>query len=211
VLPLGALRAERARSVSFDASWTRGPVEVVATLFGSEVRNPLERRLSRDRVEIANARGPVRTWGTELLFRYRREGFLVLATQEHTISRESDPEVRARRDVPLTPTNSGSLNVIWEGESWGRFGIESYYIGRQALDDNPYRSVGRSYVLVGALFERRLGPFRLFVNAEDLGNVRQTRYERLVRPERARDGRWTVDAWAPLAGRVFNGGIRYIF
>jgi outer membrane receptor for ferrienterochelin and colicins len=26
-----------------------------------------------------------------------------------------------------------------------------------------------------------------------------------------RDGRWTVDAWAPLEGRVINGGLRVSF
>ena len=25
------------------------------------------------------------------------------------------------------------------------------------------------------------------------------------------DGRWTVSAWAPLDGRVFNGGVRLAF
>jgi len=25
------------------------------------------------------------------------------------------------------------------------------------------------------------------------------------------DGRWTVDAWAPLDGRVINGGVRFVF
>ena len=28
---------------------------------------------------------------------------------------------------------------------------------------------------------------------------------------RAPDGRWTVDAWAPLEGRVVNGGVRVRF
>jgi iron complex outermembrane receptor protein len=41
--------------------------------------------------------------------------------------------------------------------------------------------------------------------------VRQTAYDSLVRPSQAVDGRWTVDAWAPLDGRTFNGGIRVIF
>jgi len=53
--------------------------------------------------------------------------------------------------------------------------------------------------------------FRLFINAENLANVRQTRWEPLVLPTRGVDGRWTVDAWAPLDGRVFNGGIRLRF
>lgn len=43
------------------------------------------------------------------------------------------------------------------------------------------------------------------------GDVRQTREHPLVRPARAPDGRWTVDAWAPLEGRTFNGGVRVRF
>jgi outer membrane receptor for ferrienterochelin and colicins len=49
------------------------------------------------------------------------------------------------------------------------------------------------------------------LNAENLGGVRQTQWDPLVRPSRAVDGRWTVDAWAPLDGRVINGGIRLGF
>ena len=30
-------------------------------------------------------------------------------------------------------------------------------------------------------------------------------------PAARRDGRWTVDAWAPLDGRVINGGLRVAF
>jgi len=66
-------------------------------------------------------------------------------------------------------------------------------------------------VSVGFLAERRIGPIRLFLNAENLANVRQTRSDSLLRPDRGVDGRWTVDAWAPLDGRVFNGGIRFQF
>ena len=32
-----------------------------------------------------------------------------------------------------------------------------------------------------------------------------------VLPNRAPDGRWTVDAWAPTEGLVLNGGIRLKF
>jgi len=52
---------------------------------------------------------------------------------------------------------------------------------------------------------------QLFVNAENLFDVRQTRDEPLLLPARRPDGRWTVDAWAPLDGRVVNGGIRVVF
>ena len=46
----------------------------------------------------------------------------------------------------------------------------------------------------------------MFVNADNLTDVRQTDWDPIARPARDVDGRWTVDAWAPLAGRVFNAG-----
>ena len=93
----------------------------------------------------------------------------------------------------------------------GRVGLEAYYTGRQRLEDNPYRDTSAPYVIVGVLVERRVGAFRLFVNGENLTNVRQSRWDPLLRPDRAADGRWTVDGWAPVDGRVINGGIRVQF
>jgi iron complex outermembrane receptor protein len=51
----------------------------------------------------------------------------------------------------------------------------------------------------------------LFINGENLTDIRQTRWESLLRPARGLDGRWTVDAWAPLDGRNINGGMRLTF
>jgi iron complex outermembrane receptor protein len=161
---------------------------------------------------VVNAALPVKTWGTELLLRYRRGGLMLLATHSFTSSSEEDPALPgARRDVPLTPGHLASFNAVWEDEERGRIGIEAYYIGRQAVDESPYRTTGAAYVLVGALAEKRLGRARVFLNLENVGNVRQTRYEPLLLPARAADGRWTVDAWAPLDGFVANGGVRVVF
>jgi outer membrane receptor for ferrienterochelin and colicins len=48
-----------------------------------------------------------------------------------------------------------------------------------------------------------------FINGENLADFRQTRYDPLVRPAQNFDGRWTVDAWSPLEGRVINAGVRF--
>ena len=56
-----------------------------------------------------------------------------------------------------------------------------------------------------------LGRYRLFLNLENLLGVRQTKEDPLLRLQRAADGRWTVDAWAPLEGFVANAGIRVRF
>ena len=116
-----------------------------------------------------------------------------------------------RREVPLTPRHYAALDAMLEKEAVGRAGFEMYYVGHQALEENPYRDESPGQWLVGALLEKRIGGLRVFLNAENLAGLRQTSMDPLVRPSRHRDGRWTVDAWGPLDGRVVNGGIRVLF
>jgi iron complex outermembrane receptor protein len=218
--PLVGLRAEQATSFNADLTWSRGPFEVTGTVFGSRVAHAVQlftrpadavTPVTPWTVALVNADDPTHTWGTEALARYRKGAFVVMATHAWTRSTELDVDVSARREVPLTPRHALSLNAMLEGPEWGRAGIEAYYVGQQDLEDDPYRARSRSYVLIGALFERRVGRVRLFVNAENLLDVRQTKDAPLIRPTRLPDGRWTVGAWAPLDGRVVNGGVRFGF
>jgi iron complex outermembrane receptor protein len=50
----------------------------------------------------------------------------------------------------------------------------------------------------------------VFMNAENLLNVRLGDYQPLVRSEPGSGGRWTVDAWAPLEGSMINMGLRLV-
>jgi outer membrane receptor for ferrienterochelin and colicins len=113
--------------------------------------------------------------------------------------------------VPLTPRHSAGLVGMWEKEDVGRVGVEWYATGSQRLEENEYRHVSEPYMVLGVLAERQFGKFRLFVNGENLTGVRQTTWDPLLRTSRAADGRWTVDAWAPLEGRNVNGGLRVRF
>jgi iron complex outermembrane receptor protein len=210
--PLAGLQAERARGASFDVAFRGGGFDLSGTLFGSLIRHPTQLlTVGPDAVALVNAPEPTRTWGTELIARYLKNGFTLMLTHAWTRSTELDLGAGARREVALTPRHAASFNVIWEGERWGRVGIEAYYTGRQQLEDDPYRGSGRPYLLLGALGSRRFGKVRVFVNAENVFDVRQTRDEPLLLPARRSDGRWTVDSWAPLDGRVVNGGIRVVF
>jgi iron complex outermembrane receptor protein len=212
VLPLRGLRAERARGTSVDVTRVLGPLEVTGTVFASLVDDSVQQQVAdASHVRLINVGGPTRTIGTEVLLRYRAGEFIAWVTHGWTRSTEIDPDAGGRRDVPLTPRQTASFTVMREFEGRGRLGFEGYYTGPQALDDNPYRSTGRSYVLLGLLAERKFGRVGLFLNSENLLDVRQTREDPLVLPARRADGRWTVDAWAPLEGRVINGGIRIEF
>jgi len=202
------LRAEEGRSASLDVSRTDGPLSYTLTFFGSRVLHPIDVDRSQGLV-LTNESEPATNTGVEVLGTLRREPYTVTGTYTYVKARESDGAIR--NDVPLTPRHSAGLVGMWERENLGRVGVELYYTGVQRLDQNPFREASRPYAIVGFLAERQFSRFRLFVNGENLTDVRQTRWDPLVRPTRALDGRWTVDAWAPLDGRNINGGLRVRF
>jgi outer membrane receptor for ferrienterochelin and colicins len=202
------LEAERGVSASFDITRTDGPFSYTATLFGSRIADPLHVDRS-PAYTLRNLVDPTTNAGMELLGTFRRAPLAVTATYTFVHARET--VAGFAQDVPQTPRHSAGLVGMWEVEDVGRVGVEWYYTGRQALEENPYRSASEPYVIVGVLAERQFGRVRLFINGENLSGVRQTRWDPLLRPARAADGRWAVDAWAPLEGRNVNGGIRAAF
>lgn len=199
------LKAERGRSASLDLTRSVGVGTYTVTLFASRVSDPIA--VDRDgRYVLVNRETPLTNTGVELLATLRHGPFVATSTYTYVRSREEADE--GRQDAALTPRHSAGLVGMWEPEGVGRVGLEVYYTGRQRLEVNPYRRESQPYVIVGLLAERRIGRFRVFFNAENLTDVRQTRWDSLLRPAQGADGRWTVDAWAPLDGRVFNGGVR---
>jgi iron complex outermembrane receptor protein len=214
--PLSGLRAETAQGASLDIGYARGALEANFTLFGSNLANTARLEVvdpspENGRVRLVNVGGPTRIRGAEMLLRYRREAVSVTGSYVYVDASEPDPDGPGRRAVPLTPRHTAGVVAMWERHGVGRLGIEAYYTGKQALEDNPFRAESRPYVELGVLGEIVLGKVRLFVNAENLLGVRQTKYDPLVRPMRLPDGRWTVDAWAPTEGFTVNGGVRLSF
>jgi outer membrane receptor for ferrienterochelin and colicins len=202
------VEAERGLSASFDVSRTDGPFSYTATLFASRISDPLHVARSPSYV-LSTLPDPTENVGVELLGTLRKEPFSVTATYTWVRARETVDAIE--QDVPLTPRHSAGIVGMWEAEDVGRVGIEWYYTGRQSLEENPYRTVSEPYMIWGLLAEKQFGWVRLFVNGENLTAVRQTRWDPLLRTSRAPDGRWTVDAWAPLEGRNINGGLRVRF
>lgn len=214
ILPLQNVRLETVHAASVDAGRSFGPLALNVSLFASSIYHPqrLEAAATPDRVEFVSAAGPTRTAGGELLATYNAGRLTVTGGYVFTYSSEVDPPGNVRAEADRVPRHTGTLTGAWE-DAWGKIGLEAFYTGRQSLSDptdvNPYRKVGSPYVLFGALVEWNLTErFSLFLNAENLTDVRQTRFDPLLRPERAVDGRWTVDAWAPLDGRLINGGLK---
>lgn len=149
--------------------------------------------------------------------------FRLTATYTYLRSTRCDPDAAApgaggscaRHEVPLTPKHSAGMVASIEQHGSFRVGMELYYTGRQALEHNPFRTHSRRYLIAGLLGERAIqtpaGVARVFLNLENLTNVRQTRFDPLRLPSRGPGGRWTTDAWTELHGFMANAGVRWEF
>ncbi len=206
--PEGWIR-ERARSAMIDLGRTFGSLEVNASAFASTILDPIQTVRNGDgTLTILNAtEGSVDTWGTEIFAAWRFGPWRLIGSHAFLKSTEPDPQAGGRREVPFTPRNSVGVVGAYEEDGWGRIGIEAYYIGEQSLDDDPYRSQSDAHFILGVLIDKRFGPVRLFLNAENILDTRQTRFDPLLRPSQTPDGRWITDVWAPLDGRSFNAGV----
>ncbi len=201
------LVAERGRSVAIDVGYDTGDLATTVTFFRSWIDNPVV--VDREqRYALRNLDGTSENRGVELLVTMRRAPFALTGSYAYVDAR--DIERGVARDVPLTPRHSAGIVAMAEGEP-GRVGVEVYYTGRQSLEADPYRVRSEPYVILGILAEKRLGSWSVFINGENLTDVRQSSDGPVLLPARGLDGRWTVDAWAPLEGRVVNGGIRVRF
>jgi iron complex outermembrane receptor protein len=208
VLPLENVHAERALTAALDAKWSAHAWDVNASVFASEIRDPLTALpAAADKFEVINGPGPRRAPGAEALIGYVAGPLHVIASWTWlNATEELTPGVR--QDAPLVPRQSAEIGAILESEKRGRVGLEIGYTGRQAIEYDPYRSVSPGFVELNALGELLFGDIGIFLNAVNLTNVRQTNYDPLLRSSLGPGGNPITDVWAPLAGRTFNLGVR---
>lgn len=208
VLPLTGVHAERALTASLDAKWSAHGWDVNASIFTSEIRDPLTALPAPgEKLEIINGPGPQRAPGAEALIGYVAGPLHAIASWTYlNATQEITPGVR--QDTPLVPRQAAEIGAILESERRGRIGLELGYTGRQAIEYDPYRNVSPGFVELNALGELRFGDVGVFINAINLTNVRQTNYDPLLRPSLGPGGNPITEVWAPLAGRTFNLGIR---
>jgi iron complex outermembrane receptor protein/outer membrane receptor for ferrienterochelin and colicins len=216
--PLSGLTEETARTASFDTTYKRGRIEANATLFASDVDGATRLQPfaslpggAPDRVRLVNTVGTTELRGTELLLRYLIGDFKLTGSYLFIDSTEPGDLGIGRQEVALTPQHTAGMVAMGERHGEFRLGVEMYYTGEQRVEDSPFRTVSDGYLDVGILGEITRGPASWFINAENILNVRQTREESLLRPQRAPDGQWTTDIWSRNDGFIVNGGVRLRF
>jgi outer membrane receptor protein involved in Fe transport len=108
-----------------------------------------------------------------------------------------------KRDNPLTARHRLNNVLMYEIEDKWKVGLEAYYYSRQPLSDG---TTGKSYWLCGFMAEKLWERFSIFVNFENMLDIRQTRFDSIY------SGTVTHpvfrDIYAPLDGFVVNGGLK---
>ncbi len=216
--PLENLDEERASTASIDLSYVLGSVEASMTLFTSHIDNVTELEVINDidstwgkQVRIINAIGESEISGAELLLRYRWQDIKFTGSYLYTDATKENDTGIGRVPLTLTPQHSAGLVIMWEEHGSHLLGFEAYYTGTQHLENNPYRKQSKPYWHLGLLGQITLGKVSLFINAENLLNIRQTKEYPLTLPEQAPSGRWTTDIWSRNDGFTVNAGLRYQF
>jgi len=107
------------------------------------------------------------------------------------------------RRLTLLPRQRVNSSLVFEKHESYKFGAEFYFAGRQTLED---RSLTRSTAEVGLFGEKTFGKVSLFINGENLTDVRQGRYGLVVIPPHTNPT--FAQIYTHLEGRIFNGGIK---
>jgi len=216
--PLSGLDAETATTASVDLGYRTGGFESGLTLFSSSIDGAAQLQSVAttpggplDAVQLINADGETEIHGLELLLRYYWRDFKITGSYLYLDTSEPNPDGPGRRELPLTPEHSAGFVAMWERHGQGRVGFEAYYTGEQALYGNPYRTESEPYWHLGLLGEIVLGSTSLFINFENLLDVRQSDEDPILLPARALDGQWTTDIWQNTDGFIVNGGVRVRF
>jgi len=107
---------------------------------------------------------------------------------------------------PLVAKHRLNNVLMYEREEKLKIGLEAYYFSPQELNDG---ATGRQYWLFGLMVEKLWEKFSIFINFENFGNTRQTKFDAIY------TGSITNptfrDIYAPVDGFVINGGLKIRF
>ena len=108
-----------------------------------------------------------------------------------------------KNTYPLVSTHRLNNVLMYEIEEKLKIGLEAYYFGPQKLNDG---ATGRRYWLFGFMAEKLWDNFSIFINFENFGDTRQTKFDSIFTG--SIQNPVFRDIYAPVDGFVVNGGIK---
>lgn len=211
ILPVGdTLKAERSAGGTFDINY-RGTIgekftySINQMFFYTAITDPLLLTVAdAGRFRYTNSDSSVISRGAETNIRV---GYgVVKLFAGYTFTDAKAGYIPGSRRLTLLPRNKINSALVFEEHENFKAGVEFYYASPQILSDrSPTRSTGE----VGLFGEKTFGKVSLFINAENLTDVRQGKYGPVVLPPF--DNPTFAEIYTHLEGRVFNGGIKIRF
>jgi iron complex outermembrane receptor protein len=207
---------EQAYSASCDVNWRTmfggTGVTVNIAFYLTSLDHALiadEDSLQQNAIFLRNATGTTLARGGEISTKLTLWDFKLSLGYTYIYASQQDKFSEA--EVTLNPRHSLGAILFWESEEQEmKVGIENYWTGNQRLERNPFRSQAPSYWITGLIAEKGLGNLRLFINFENIFDTRQTRFHPIALTMVPNQTIQRTPIYAPLEGRVINGGIRFV-
>src|SRR5258706_5408373 len=208
VLPIdpGINKLERSYGFNWDLNYKTTFDEISFSInqffFYTYLKNPLTLiQESNGSYRFRNIPGYINTRGAETNIRLGYDDFSLYLGYTYTNAKVHSNNIVYQNQ--LTPKYRFNAVLLYETQNKWRVGSEIYYFSRQKLTDG---GTGRGYWLTGLLVERTWKRVSIYINFENFGDVRQTKFESIY------TGTITdpvfKDIYAPLEGFVVNGGIK---
>ncbi|MCW3107931.1 MAG: TonB-dependent receptor, partial [Segetibacter sp.] len=159
--------------INYKTSFDKVSFSINQFFFYTYLKNPLSLdAVSNGLYKFQNIAGNINSKGAETNIKLGYDKLALYLGYTYIDAKIKNNGIRS--DNPLTPPHRFNSALVYELEGKWKIGSEMYYFSKQKLSDG---STGRDYWLTGLVAERLFKSFSLYINFENFGDVRQTRFE----------------------------------
>jgi iron complex outermembrane receptor protein len=169
--------------------------------FYNQIHNPVVLSGTSTGLRFVNSQSHIESKGFETQVKYTIGKFTWFVGYTYTDAVFDNPG--KNEFLVLVPKHSIKGDVLFVETGKWRIGADYEFKSRQRLSTERYT---KNLFITGVVLERMIGKFVLFFNAENITDVRQSRYESLLSgPYHTTQ---FTEVWAPLDGRFLNFGLK---
>jgi outer membrane receptor for ferrienterochelin and colicins len=199
--------AEKSYGANFDMNYrttlfnSKVSFSINQLFFYTRINNPLVlSQLANNYYEYVQPTGFINTKGMETNVKFIYKDFKLFIGYTFADVKQY---YTTTTEFPLVAKHRLNNVVVYEIEDELKVGLEAYYYSPQKLSDG---TTGKSYWLCGLMAEKIWKKFSLFINFENMLDVKQTKFDTIY------TGTITNpvfrDIYAPVDGFVLNGGLK---
>lgn len=209
VLPIDVTKtkAEQSTGGNFDINYHTAITDKLlfslnTLLFYTNVNNPLVLvPLSSGMYDFQQPKGFLDTKGIETNVKLTYGDFKLFVG--YTLADVNQHYNNTTTAFPLVAKHRLNNVLMYEIEDKLKIGLEGYYFSPQELNDGK---TGKDYWLFGLMVEKIWEKFSVFVNFENIGDTRQTKFDTIFTGTISNPT--FRDIYAPVDGFVINGGLK---